>query len=166
MKLKSFVTLSVLLLIALFTVTTTAAGFPANEVSLNGESNTKLGSYQIKELPPVTVNGVTMRTFELAYQNAGNKVLIYLNEQADCRDYIVRSKNLEIRYECTKSAFGAKMVTGKFRQYDPALNASFMSRQEYVKQKMISEGSLDIHSALGLIASYYPALFERPDLLD
>jgi hypothetical protein len=166
MKFKSFFTLSLLLLIALFTVTARAAGFPANEVSLNGESNTRLGSYQIKELPPGTVNGVTMRTFELVYQNAGNKVLIYLNDQADCRDYIVRSKNLEIRYECTKSAFGAKLVTGKFRQYDPNLNANFLSMQEYGKQKMISEGNLEIPSALGLIASYYPALFARPDLLD
>ena len=107
-----------------------------------------------------------MRTFELAYQNAGHRVMIYLNEREDCRDYIVRSKNLEVKYVCKKSGFGAKLVTGKFRQYDPNLNANFLSRDEFVRQEMISEGGLEIPSALGLIASYYPALFQRPDLLD
>ena len=166
MKFKSFFTLSVLLLSVVFTFTAKAADFPANAISLNGESNTRLGSYQIKELPPVMVNGVTMRTFELAYQNVENKVMIYLNEREDCRDYIVRSKNLEVRYVCSKSAFGAKLVTGKFRQYDPTLNDRFLSRNEFTNQGMISEGNLEIPSALGLIASYYPALFQRPDLLD
>jgi hypothetical protein len=165
MKFKSFFTLSVMLLITLFT-TANAADFPANAISLSGESNTRLGSYQIKELPPVTVNGVTMRAFELAYQNVGNTVMIYLNEREDCRDYIVRSKNLEVKYVCSRSSFGAKLVTGKFRQYDPNLNANFLSRDEFEKQGMISEGGLEIPSALGLIANYYPALFQRPDLLD
>jgi hypothetical protein len=166
MKRNTFITLSIILLTTLFTAAASATDFPANSISLSGNSNSRLGNYEIKELAPVTTNGVTMRTFELTYRNVENKVMIYLNEREDCRDYIVRSKNLEVKYECSKSSFGAKLVTGKFRQYDPNLNARFLSRDEFVKQAMISEGGLEIPSALGLIASYYPALFERPDLLD
>jgi hypothetical protein len=166
MKSTSFFTLFMMLLVTLFTVNAKASDFPENSLNLSGESNTRLGNYQIKELAPVTINGVKMRTFELAYQNVGNPVMIYLNELGDCRDYIVRSKNLEVKYVCNKSSFGAKLVTGKFRQYDPNLNANFLSREEFLKQGMISEGGLEISSALGLIASYYPALFQRPDLLD
>jgi len=129
-------------------------------------SNTWLGDYQIKELAPVTTNGVTMRTFELVYHNAGNPVMIYLDERANCREYIVRSKNLEVKYVCNKSAFRAKLVTGKLRQYDPMLNANFLSREELNKQSKIADGGLEISSALGLIASYYPALFNRSDLLN
>jgi hypothetical protein len=166
MKHSSLFTLSIMLLITLFTTAANATDIPANSINLSGNSNTRLGSYEIKELAAVTINGLTMRTFELSYKNAGFPVMIYLNERNDCRDYIVRSKNLEVKYVCSKSSFGAKLVTGKFRQYDPNLNARFLSRDEFAKQGMISEGGLEITSALGLIASYYPALFERPDLLD
>ena len=134
MKSTSFFSLFMMLLMTVFTATANATDLSANSMNLTGESNTRLGAYQIKELPPVTINGVTMRTFELAYQNVGNKVTIYLNEKDDCRDYIVRSKNLEVKYVCSKSAFGAKLVTGKFRQYDPDLNAVFLLHDEFVKQ--------------------------------
>jgi hypothetical protein len=166
MKRNSFFTLSIMLLVTLFTATANATDIPANSISLSGNSNTWLGNYAVKELAPVTINGVTMRTFELSYKNAASPVMIYLNQRENCRDYIVRSKNLEVKYVCNKSGFGVKMVTGKFRQYDPNLNDRFLSRDEFAKQGMISEGGLEIASALGLIASYYPALFERPDLLD
>ncbi len=166
MKRNILFILSIGLLITLFTTRANATDYPANAISLSGNSDTRLGTFEIKEIAPVTINGVAMRTFELTYKNAGFPVMIYLNERPDCRDYIVRSKNLEVKYECTKASFGAKLLTGKFRQYDPSLNARFLSRDEFVKQAMISEGGLEISSALGLIASYYPALFERPDLLD
>lgn len=166
MKRNSFFTLSILLLILLFSTTANATYNPANTINLSGNSNTRLGNYEIKELTPAEINGVTLRTFELSYKNAGFPVMIYLNEREDCRDYIVRSKNLEVRYVCSKSTFGVKLVNGKFRQYEPTLNDRFLSSDNFAKQAMISEGNLEIGSALGLIASYYPALFERPDLLD
>ena len=166
MKRKILIILSIGLLITLFAATLNAADNTVNSVSLNGNSNTRLGNYVIKELAPVTVNGTTMRTFELSYQNAGFPVMIYLDEKADGRDYIVRSKNLEVKYACSKSSFGVRLVTGKFQQYNPDLNARFLSWDEFVKQKSISDGDIGISSALGLIASYYPALFERPDLLN
>jgi hypothetical protein len=164
MKLSYSLTIFMMLLISVFTAT--AGEIPVNAISLKGASDTRLGDYQIKEVAPVTLNGVSMRTFELSYQNVGNTVMIYLNEREDCRDYIVRSKNLEVKYVCNKSSFGAKLVTGKFRQYDPMVNASFLSKNELVKQEKIADGGLEIPSALGLIAGYYPALFSRPDLLD
>jgi hypothetical protein len=166
MKGTSFLPILMLLLFSIFATTVNATELGAVSLNLNGESNTKLGNFQIKELPPVTLNGVTMRTFELVYKNAGNSVMIYLDERSSCGEYIVRSKNLEVKYVCNKSTFGAKLVTGKLRQYDPLVNANFLSRDEFLKQAMISPGGLEISSALGLIASYYPALFNRPDLLD
>lgn len=166
MKRNTLFILSIMLLITLFTAAAKATDNPSNSITLSGNSNTRLGTYGIKEVAPVTVNGVTMRTFELSYQNAGFPVMIYLDEKADSKDYIVRSKNLEVKYVCSKASFGVKLVTNKFRQYDPNINARFLSRDEFVKQASISEGGLEIPSALGLIASYYPALFERPDLLD
>jgi len=112
------------------------------------------------------VNGELLRTFELTYEKAQKTVLINLDERANCRDYVVRSKNLEVRYVCKKTSFGVQLVTGKNMKYDPALNALFLAEDEFAKQKSISEGSLPIAEALGLIASYYPNLLKRPDLLN
>lgn len=164
---KSFIFPVLLLLISTFLTSTTKAGdFPVNSISFKGASNTWLGDFQIKELTPTTINGVTMRTFELDYQNAGNPVMIYLDDHSNCGEYIVRSKNLEVKYVCTKSTFGAKLVTGKLRQYDPMLNANFLSKDELNKQSKIADGGQELSSALGLIASYYPGLFSRNDLLN
>ena len=156
-----------MLLFSFLTTTANSTELTSSSLNLNGESNTKLGNYQIKELAPVNVNGVTMRAFELAYENAGNPVMIYLDDHAtSCGEYIVRSKNLEVKYVCNKTAFGVKLVTGKFRQYDPLLNAKFLAKDQLNEQAKIADGGLEVPSALGLIASYYPGLFSRPDLLN
>lgn len=155
-----------LLLIAFGVINTNASDLTGSTINLKGNSNTSLGSYEIKELPPVCLNGELLRTFELTYEKAQKTVLINLDERANCRDYIVRSKNLEVRYVCKKTSFGAQLLTGKYMKYDPALNALFLSEDELAKQKSISEGGLPIAEALGLIASYYPNLLKRPDLLN
>ncbi len=155
-----------LLLIVLGAINAKATDLEENTINLKGNSNTRFGNYEIKELPPVSVNGELMRTFELTYEKAQKTVLINLDERANCRDYIVRSKNLEVRYVCKKTSFGAQLLTGRNMKYDPTLNALFLAQDEFEKQKSISEGGLPIAEALGLIASYYPNLLKRPELLD
>ena len=155
-----------LLLLTLFVVSTNATDLEGNSINLKGTSNTSLGDYQIKELPPVTVNGEMMRAFELTYEKAQKPVLIYLNERTNCRDYIVRSKNLEVRYACKKTSFGAQLLSAKQMKYKPELNALFLSPDEFEKQQKIAEGGLPVASALSLIASYYPSLLKTTDLLN
>jgi len=158
---------SLLLLLIIFCVlNTNATDLEGNSVNLKGDSNTSLGTYEIKELQPVNVNGALMRTFELTYEKAQKPVMIYLGERSNCKDYIVRSKNLEIRYACKKTSFGAQLLSGKQMKYDPAINALFLSHDEFEKQQNIAEGGLPIASALGLIASYYPNLLIHTDLLN
>lgn len=143
-----------------------ATDLTVNSISLKGNSNTNFGNYEIKELPPVNENGETMRAFELTYENAHQPVLIYLDERSNCKDYIVRSKNLEVRYACKKSSFGVQLLSGKQMKYDPALNALFLSEDEFQNQKKISEGGLPISDALELIANFYPGLLKSKDLLN
>jgi hypothetical protein len=143
-----------------------ATDFNVNSINLKGNSNTGFGNYEIKELPPVNMNGESMRTFELTYEKAQKTVLIYLDERANCRDYIVRSKNLEVKYECKKTSFGVQLLSNRQMKYNPVFNKLFLSQEEFEKQQKISEGALPIDSALGLIASYYPNLLKSPDLLN
>jgi len=159
--------LSLLLLLITFGVlSSNATDLTGNAINLNGNSNTSLGTYEIKELPPVSVNGELMRTFELTYEKAQKSVLINLDERTNCKDYIVRSKNLEVRYACKKSFFGVQLLSSKQMKYKPEINALFLLQDEFEKQQKISEGALPIASALGLIASYYPGLLKSPDLLN
>lgn len=143
-----------------------ATDLSVNSINLKGNSNTDFGNYEIKELPTVNINGETMRAFELTYEKAHQPVLIYLDERNNCMDYIVRSKNLEVRYACKKNSFGVQLLSGKQAQYKPELNALFLSQDEFQNQQKISEGGIPIASALGLIASYYPGLLKSPDLLN
>lgn len=159
--------LTIFLLLLTFCVAyANAADLEGNSIKLNGKSNTNFGDYTIKELPSVNLNGEMKRTFELTYENAQKSVLIYLDERTNCKDYIVRSKNLEVRYVCKKTSFGAQLLLGKQMKYKPEINALFLSQDEFEKQQLISEGAIPIASALGLIASYYPALLKTPDLLN
>lgn len=130
----------------------------ASAIELKGQSNTVLGTYQVKELAPVDFKGKQLRAFEITYEKSEHPVVIFLDERANCRDYIVRSKNLEVRYVCSKSSFGAKLVNGKHMKYDPSINAYFLNADEFSRQAKITHGGLSESEALGLVASYFPQL--------
>ena len=163
MKRLSLLSIVMLMIVAL---STKAADINGNLISMKGNSNTYLGNYQIKELEPFDVKGQLMRTFEMKYDNAEKRVMVYIDERSNCREYIVRCKNLEIKYVCKKESFGAALVNPKQAIYNPDLNARFLSFENFENQKIISEGNLPIVSALDLIASYFPDLLKRRDLLN
>jgi len=161
---KQFTILLILLTVSVLNIN--AADLEGNSISLKGKSNTNLGDYEIREILPANVNGVMMRMFVLAYEKAKKSVVIYLNEKAKCREYIVRSNNLEVRYACNETSFGAQLLSARQMKYKPELNALFLSREEFEKQQVITKGGLPVDSALGLIASYYPNLLKTTELLN
>ncbi|MEI6139494.1 MAG: hypothetical protein WCP85_09525 [Mariniphaga sp.] len=163
---KKLTLLFAILMVTLFATTASATDLAGNSINLKGDSNTQFGKYEVKELAPATVDGELMRTFEVTYEKAQKTVLIYLDERANCKDYIVRSNNLEIRYACKKSSFGTELLTGKHMKYDPNLNSLYLAQDEFARQQKISEGGLPVASALSLIASYYPDLLKRTNLLN
>ena len=70
-----------LILLTFCVVNVNATDREGNLINLNGKSNTSLGDYTIKELPPVNMNGEMVRNFELTYEKAHKSVLIYLDER-------------------------------------------------------------------------------------
>lgn len=134
-------------------------------IIIEGETNTQLGTYSVSELEPETIKGETLRKFELTYENAKTPVLIYLYEKPKSKEYIVRSNTMEVKYTSRKSGFGADFLTGKFMMYSPEANARFVSLEALQYQRKITTHEVDIDKALGLIASYYPALLKNSNLL-
>jgi hypothetical protein len=154
-------TLSIILSVAFLTI----AHLNVNATDLSGDSNTGMGKFQITEQSSVTENGEVLRAFQVKYENSEQPVIILLDEKKNCRDYIVRSKNLEIRYTCKKNSFGAKYVTAKFAQFDPTINDYFLDKEEFENQEIISAKELGEKEALGIIASYFPQLIKDQRLL-
>jgi len=163
---KQLTILFILLTITFSITKVNASDLSGNSINFKGNSNTHFGNFEIKELPSVNMNGEILRAFELTYEKAQKSVSIYLDERAKCRDYIVRSKNLEVCYTCKKTSFGVQLLAGKYMKYKPEVNALFLAQDEFENQRKISEGGLPIETALGMIASYYPNLLKRSDLLD
>jgi hypothetical protein len=137
----------------------------AESDSLTGATNTPLGNYQIKEATPVEIEGQSYKTFELLYEKSHNPIVIYIDDHDNCRDYIVRSKYVEIKYVCRKSGFGVEAVFGKHMKYDHVMNNFLMDPANYKHQMKLSEGGKTEKEALELIASNFPKLLKNVSML-
>lgn len=137
----------------------------AESNALTGKTNTPLGDYQIKECTPVEIDGQTYKTFELQYEKSQNPIVIYIDEQNNCRDYIVRSKYVEVKYVCRNSGFGVEAVFGKHMKYDHVMNNFLMDPTVYKSQMKLSGGSITEKEALELIASNFPHLLKNVSML-
>jgi hypothetical protein len=133
--------------------------------AITGKSNTTLGAYQVKECQPVIIEGQSFKAFELSYEKSHNPILIYIEDHGDCRDYIVRSKYVEIKYVCQKSGFGVQPVFGKHMKYDNVMNNFLMDPEVYKSQMKLSEGGKTEKEALELVALNYPRLMKNASLL-
>jgi hypothetical protein len=143
---------------------TSCFAFAVSDV-LSGKSNTPLGDYQIKESQPVEIEGQSYKTYELLYEKSHNPIVIYIDDHDNCRDYIVRSKYVEIKYVCQKSGFGVEAVFGKHMKYDHVMNNFLMDPANYKNQMKLSEGGRTEKEALQLIASNFPYLLKNPSML-
>ncbi len=132
---------------------------------LTGKSNTSLGDYQIKEGIPVEIEGQSFKSFELLYEKSDNPIVIYIDDHDNCRDYIVRSRYVEIKYVCRKSGFGVEAVFGKHMKVDHVINNFFMDPANYKKQMRLSEGGKTEKEALELIATNFPYLLKNVSML-
>jgi hypothetical protein len=137
----------------------------AESDALTGNTNTPLGNYTIKESQPVEIAGQSYKTFELLYEKSHNPIVIYIDDHDNCRDYIVRSKYVEIKYVCRKSGFGVEAVFGKHMKYDHVMNNFLMDPSNYKNQMKLSEGGKTEKEALEMIASNFPYLLKNVSML-
>lgn len=137
----------------------------AESNAMVGKSNTPLGDYRIKECQPVVIEGQLFKAFELSYVKSNNPILIYIEDRDNCKDYIVRSKYVEIKYVCRKSGFGVEAVFGKHMKYDSVMNNFLMNPDVYKSQMKLSSGGLQEKESLELIAFNFPRLLKNVSLL-
>ena len=133
--------------------------------TIQGQSNSTLGTYQIKSIDSVKAGGEELKAFQLSYENSANPITILIDKTPRCSNYIVRSKNLEVRYVCNKHGFGAKLVNAKFQRFEPTVNGYYLNETALQKQGKLSSKPVSQEEALGLIAAYFPSLAKNVKFL-
>jgi len=131
---------------------------PLSAKTIQGQSNSTLGTYQIKQIAPVKAGGEELQAYQLSYENSENPITILVDKTSRCSNYIVRSKNLEVRYVCNKHGFGAKLLNAKFQRFSPTVNGYYLNENALQNQGKLSTNQVSREEALGLIAAYFPAL--------
>lgn len=160
MKKKNFISGAIFFVAILVATSVSAAGDSVDV--LKGNSLTVLGEYKITEVGTETIEKETFRKFQVDYENGSVPVTILLNERKRCNDFIVRSNVMEVQYVCRKSGFGASPIANSnYRRLPEQTNSMFLSQEALSNQKKIVNNMVSVEKALGLIACYYPLLFEN-----
>jgi len=128
-----------------------------------GKGNSTLGDYKIAIADnPITLNGETLKTYVISYENSPLQVTVAVKKEKDCKKYIVLSDKLSVQYVCNGQYFGVQRLEnsseiekGGFATTDEALN-----RTEYFHQKVLATGKTDEMESTQFIASYFPLLIK------
>lgn len=147
-----------LLFTALLMAVVSLASF-SREFVASGKTHTSLGDYKIVVSDnPVMMNNEALKTFEISYQNSPMVVKVAIMKGKKCKDYIVLSDRLCVKYVCNRDYFGveklSKEISG-FETSDAALN-----RLEYFHQKKLTEGMQNEVDNTRMIAAYFPMLLK------
>jgi len=149
------------LLVLLFTATT--SGFASKKIT--GESNTQMGKYTIeKSNNQIEHKGQLLETYSLKYEYCEKKLLIGIEEEKGCKNFIVQWNDMQIIYACQKGIFGAKRLP-KQKSTQIAINEA-IDRQQFYFQKVITRKQKTEKQLLALIACYYPQLINEDYIIN
>ena len=121
--------------------------------AINGNSNTFLGSYEIK---PIGEN-----LYELRYEKAGASFTIEVVQEKKQSNYIVRCENCELMYVSGKKGFGLRKISNKYKKLDTSDYVNCLNCNEFKNQSVLSPNKKGKRDALGLIACYYPMVVKE-----
>ena len=135
-----------------------AAGLFATE-PIQGSSNTEFGDYSIKRSEKsMLVNKTEIPTYELSYSNLKDNIVIGINEQKRCKDFIIKSPNFEVQYVCTKKGFGVRKIDEEYASVNPSVVNALLDNQQFAYQELITGSKKSEDELLHLIACYFPFL--------
>ncbi|MCL3782309.1 hypothetical protein EMN47_18140 [Prolixibacteraceae bacterium JC049] len=137
-------------------------GNEAKAADLTGKSNTWLGEYKISEATqPIVVKGKELKTYQLEYANGEATILVAVDPQKRCKNYIVRSKRFEAQYTCSKKGLGVKSLAYKYSSIAPEQNDALLDGQQFKVQQKLTLTSKTEQEAVQLIACYFPRLIKQ-----
>jgi hypothetical protein len=152
-----------MVLTALLILFISAASF-ARKLVAEGKSFTTLGAFKIETADkPLVINGVSLETYVITYENSKMSVTIAIDQDKKSRRYLTISDKLSVQYVCCETHFGVEKVSQKYassglKTSDAALNRSF-----YFHQKVLCPGQNEPVYCMRLIGAYFPELLNDMD---
>jgi hypothetical protein len=131
----------------------------------NGKTHTSLGDYKVEIADEwVTINNQQFRTYLISYENTPLEVKVVVVPGKKCKDFIVLSDKLSIKYVCSKEYFGVEKLLKPVNGYttsDKSLN-----RTQYFHQRVLTNGGNTEEDNARLIAAFFPLLINDETLAE
>lgn len=151
---KKVISLTVMILVISFTSM-------AGNILTKGNTNCTLGSFKVeKTIDQLVVNGVTLETYVISYENSEKKVKLAVQDDGKNKIFLVSSDDLDILYVCKSNFFGVEKPGKKFKKDGYVTDDTVLNRREYFNQKVITRSASSVKKCAGLIAVYYPQLIQ------
>jgi len=148
--------LSAVLILSVFMVSN------GNPVVSKGQSNSAFGDYQIIALTDhLVLNGRELDKYLISYEKPEMKLIVVVDKQKKCRKYYVLSGLLPVEYDCSGSFFGIKKLEQELVDKGFVTDLNNLNKQEYYRQRILTDEHLGTVDQLNLIASYYPGLLNE-----
>jgi len=124
-----------------------------------GMTNTPFGNYTIEAKDePVMLAGEKVKSYRISYDKSPLKVIVYVDREKNCKNYVVVSESLSVMYTCNGAYFGVNRLDEKYGKEGLSTIESEVNRMNYLHQKIIARGYQDELDATKLIAAFYPDL--------
>lgn len=127
-----------------------------------GDTHTPFGRYTIKlQKDPLMLEGVQVKQYRITYENSPISVLVVVDKEDNCKNYIVVSDGLSVMYKCNGQYFGINRIDEKYNKEGYVTDDKNLDKTNYFHQKVISLGQLEEVDATTYIAAYYPTLIKQ-----
>jgi len=145
---------------ALLLVAISIASFAKDkEFIAEGKTYSAVGDYKIEMADaPAIVNGEELKAYVISYQNSPLEITVAIKQEKKCKNFIVLSQKLCVKYVCNKKYFGVEKLNMKDDGYETSDNS--LNKEEYYHQRIITSGGNSELDNTRLIAAYFHALIK------
>jgi hypothetical protein len=130
-----------------------------SKIVAEGTTYTSFGNYTIKVGDqPVMLEGEKVTCYQVTYDKSPVSIEILVDEEVNCKNYIVTSEGLSVMYSCNGSYFGVNLIDKKYSKEGYVTDETYLDHLNYFHQKILARGKQEEIPAASLIACYYPLL--------
>lgn len=127
-----------------------------------GDTNTPFGKYTIEvQNEPVMLGDEQVTSYKITYENSPISVVVLVDKEKKCKNYIVVSEGTSVMYTCNGTYFGINMIDPKYGKSGYVTEKENIDWDNYFHQKRLASGYQQEVTATTLIASYYPLLIPK-----
>jgi hypothetical protein len=126
-----------------------------------GDTHTPFGKYSVELVKePLMVDGEQVTRYRITYDNSPLTVIVVVDKEEKCKNYIVVSDGLSVMYKCNGQYFGINRIDEKYKKDGFVTDDKNLDNASYFHQKILSLGQQEEVTATTLIAVYYPSLIK------